>query len=794
MARRLHGRKQEREHLLGLLDGARLGRGQVLIIEGGEGTGKSALLAEAMTEAARRDFSVASVGAGEGALAPLAPFLRALGGAPRVAANGHRPAGADDQRAWLMEQLWLVEQLPLLLTAYSERGPLLVALDDLQRADPATLLALRLLPPRLVPARLAWLVSRRPGEGGPALDQLISLLEHDGATRVVLDPLAEESVAEILTDVMGAPPGPGLLALAGEAGGIPALVVALAEGLLEEQGVQIDGGRAELVRTCLPGRLCSIVGERLAPLAPDTGHLLEMAALLDGPFPVEELARILERPPSDLLPGLDEALSAGILRAEGSCLNFSCGLGRRVVAEKVPEPVRQALRRQIGAGSTTGQDSRPSNGSRPTSPRYPLAKPPVEADGPVAEPLWARALVSWRQGRPGRALDRARQAVDQSGSTTMAASAASTGWADPPLTLAGMLADIGQFDEAKRILATLAEGVERTGDRRAAAALASVHSRLAFHTGDVDGAAAAAESGCIGASECGDELLLATARSVLAAVALRRGDLARARQDLEGQRARLGDPPSQFLADRFRLLEAQLACAGGSAAGAVELLAPIYEDPGAHRSLLVEEPAAAAWMVRTALKVDARARATAVARAAAELAADNPSVAPLLGGAAHARGVLDRDGSALLRAIWGYRRPWNQASAAEDAGVVLAAGGDRSAALAQFDQALAAYEKAGAVSDASRLRSRLRSLGVRRRHWRQVARPVYGWDSLTDTERSVAGQVAEGLTNRQVAGRMFLSPHTIDFHLRQIFRKLDISSRVELARHLVERDGAITFV
>jgi len=36
---------------------------------------------------------------------------------------------------------------------------------------------------------------------------------------------------------------------------------------------------------------------------------------------------------------------------------------------------------------------------------------------------------------------------------------------------------------------------------------------------------------------------------------------------------------------------------------------------------------------------------------------------------------------------------------------------------------------------------------------------------------------------------MFLSPHTIDFHLRQIFRKLDIGSRVDLARQVVERDN-----
>jgi DNA-binding CsgD family transcriptional regulator len=74
--------------------------------------------------------------------------------------------------------------------------------------------------------------------------------------------------------------------------------------------------------------------------------------------------------------------------------------------------------------------------------------------------------------------------------------------------------------------------------------------------------------------------------------------------------------------------------------------------------------------------------------------------------------------------------------------------------------------------------------------WRGgVRRPGFGWSSLTDTESTVAMLVADGLTNREMATRMFLSPHTIDFHLRQVFRKLDIRSRVELTRMVLERDA-----
>lgn len=65
-----------------------------------------------------------------------------------------------------------------------------------------------------------------------------------------------------------------------------------------------------------------------------------------------------------------------------------------------------------------------------------------------------------------------------------------------------------------------------------------------------------------------------------------------------------------------------------------------------------------------------------------------------------------------------------------------------------------------------------------------VARPRTrpGWDSLTAAERGVALVIADGATNREAAARLYLSPHTIDYYLRQIFKKLGVTSRVELTR------------
>ena len=88
----------------------------------------------------------------------------------------------------------------------------------------------------------------------------------------------------------------------------------------------------------------------------------------------------------------------------------------------------------------------------------------------------------------------------------------------------------------------------------------------------------------------------------------------------------------------------------------------------------------------------------------------------------------------------------------------------------------------------ARIRCRLRGLGVRRRYSTQSAgRPATGWQSLTDTELVASELVAQGLNNQQVADQMYISVHTVAFHMRQIFRKLNIGSRVELARIVMQQ-------
>jgi transcriptional regulator of acetoin/glycerol metabolism/DNA-binding CsgD family transcriptional regulator len=71
----------------------------------------------------------------------------------------------------------------------------------------------------------------------------------------------------------------------------------------------------------------------------------------------------------------------------------------------------------------------------------------------------------------------------------------------------------------------------------------------------------------------------------------------------------------------------------------------------------------------------------------------------------------------------------------------------------------------------------------------RTSSPGFGWTSLTEAELAVAQKISRGMTNREAAADLYVSPHTIDFHLRKLFRKLDVTSRVELTRVVLEQEG-----
>ena len=134
----------------------------------------------------------------------------------------------------------------------------------------------------------------------------------------------------------------------------------------------------------------------------------------------------------------------------------------------------------------------------------------------------------------------------------------------------------------------------------------------------------------------------------------------------------------------------------------------------------------------------------------------------------------------FVRAVELHRaapRPFEDARTELHFGEFLRRERRRTDAREHLRHAVEGFERLGAEPWAERARAELRASGETARK-----RDPSTLDHLTAQELQSARLVAEGATNRDVAGRLFLSPRTVDYHLRKIFTKLDVSSRAELIR------------
>ncbi len=195
-------------------------------------------------------------------------------------------------------------------------------------------------------------------------------------------------------------------------------------------------------------------------------------------------------------------------------------------------------------------------------------------------------------------------------------------------------------------------------------------------------------------------------------------------------------------------------------------------------------------LVRIALSGGANTVARQVHTLTSMAARLNPTVCSLAAAADQCHGLIAHDRHALERAVEGFRESRRQpahAAACEDAARANAAGGDRASTIALFRQAQALYEQMDAHADIARVDDALRSLGVRRRRTTIRAADATGWQALTPTEQKIAALVAEGLSNPQIASRQYISRHTVESHLKHIYPKLGINSRLELATVTIQQ-------
>lgn len=516
----------------------------------------------------------------------------------------------------------------------------------------------------------------------------------------------------------------------------------------------------------------------LAHAAPATGYQPPVTAVLDTLFAAGRLADVADLARGALAHPRPAAVAADLRCRLAQALLFAgrAGESAAAVAPVLTDPgVPSELRRHALAASLLAQSV--DDPERARIGAQDVLTGPAAAPG---DPAWATAAtvvcyVARAAGDLTEAVRLARAAVAALDGSTPAVFRA---YAE--LALAGVLADAGDRAGAEAVLTRTMDETERRGlEPHRTWALISRADHL-VRVGRPDEARGVAASAAEAAGRMGAALLTPMAAAVLTRVALRVGEPAAAaliERSMIGPRR-----PAPWSGPHGWFALVATAERDGPR-NALDLLNGPDADLVSRPDLHLREPGAAAWLVRLARAVGDTELRRAAVRAARDLAARNPGFPTLAAAARHAAGLADGDTGALARAAREHTDPWAAAWAAEDAGRCVAErGGPAAPAVAHLETALRRFGAIGAERDAARVFRQLKTMGVRHRRGPRPATRTTGWESLTPQERTIAYLTSQGMTNRQIAARVHLSPHTVNYHLRRIYRKLDVRSRIELAR------------
>ncbi|MGZ0151925.1 ATP-binding protein [Kribbella sp. WER1] len=834
----LRGRSEELGKLLEALRAAGNGRASVAVVSGEPGIGKSALLAAAMEQAERQGFLVASAVAHQtdniSPLASLAPALRA-GAEPLIDTGQFLVlAGLNTQ------PLWLAERLADLIGRRLAGVRALIVLDDAQWADPLTAFVLRVVVDRLPAAQVLWLLATRPSPGGTA-DQLVEAVNVP-VHSIPLAPLTADAIQDLAADRLNHAVDPSLAVQLAGVQGIPFLAEQLIAGLylsdddlsaglvegVRRRTAELSESSRELVRTAAvfgsESRLEDVAVLMAAPvarLAAPLEEAIRAGLLADGGSVLRFRHELLRSAAlADVPPSAQRALHGAIASQLMSAGRGAAAAAPHVLAVAQPgdraavETLREAARELLATMSTTaaeviqqafelarGDDVlraevgldvvsvllaawqydrakafadelvRGASAELRATVRLQLApfrrltaeelvvpgaagalaerlaayrallgtEPPSEATDPIAQGLQQVAAAGLARGE-GRYLD-ARGLY-------AAARAVPSGLGSLPPTLVevGELYCRAETDDLPAALERVRE-LMTAGDSWAAPQLAVLRARLEYASGNLQEAEDAAQSGLRWMDQLHDQTLAPAADQVLALIALLRGHLSQARK----------------LAGNDPTINALLAVADGDQ-HALNRLAAVPPD----------------FPERIAVLLQADARH--------ELEQLQPSAASRGALAVVAAGNDVEQLAAAVEVIRTAHRPLLLAQAEERYGRAALAAGDRKTGVPALERALDSLAALGATAPAGRIQSVLQAAGVRRRRWAAVPpRALEGWEALTPMERRVALLVADGHTNRSAAEELVVSASTVGTHLRAVFGKLGVNSRVQLTRLVLER-------
>ncbi|MFG1924603.1 ATP-binding protein [Cryptosporangium sp. NPDC048952] len=908
------GRARELDVLRRALADTANGAGGCLVLSGPAGIGKSRLLRAAVDQAREIPLSVAFRRAFE---LDRAVGLLTLGSTLRACDP------PTDAFSWLARDsghsFATLERLGATLEAHAARRPLLVVIDDAHWIDEFSAVAIRQLVPALASSPVRWLFARRPEPVDTPGRRVLDWLIRDGATELPLGRLADEAVGQLCAQALEAAVDDTVLALARGFGGIPLQVTQLMSSLRVTDQIVVADGIASVVGTDLPSSFVAMIRQVLDQLPEETRRLARAASVFDRPFLIDELARLLDRRPAELIPLVEQAIDARVLVEEGPYLTFVHDQVRRAIYHTLSRAIAVVLHQEAAALARADERApmeiayhlvRGGAGGRKDTVDLLRAAahdvadvaPSTAADfvlhalealgehDPERSPVVAEAIgylaragrltEAQQQGRTvlragldrhvealllyglaeafkhagknetavdyadqglahvsdtdalaarlhairahalvyagdladadaaGERADRIGRATGEIGASVFGRTARSlvaqtTGDLDaalrhaaeateaadaaggealqrhPRIWLASALTALDRFGEAGRVLERGRAESERLGTGWSAPLWHYYTAALLAARGNLDEALAEADAGVAVAEQLGSHQLAVPLLATLTRLAVERDELPAAEEYLRHMH-RLMHTGITAAPEDVDWAEGVLLNTTAGPTAAMPVLAPLYDALPDRPVLVGQDPGNASTLVRVALAADDAERARTVATTARDLAHRNPGLHALTGAAAHADGLLRRDEQALRTAIGHFRQTQRRlalATALEDAATLT---DEPHTARGWRREALTLAVACGA----HRMRQRLeRALGV-------ASESVL--NQLSRAERRVALLVADGLTNHQVAQQLHLSRHTVDSHLRKIFAKWNIQSRVALANMVATQNHGKT--
>jgi DNA-binding CsgD family transcriptional regulator len=363
--------------------------------------------------------------------------------------------------------------------------------------------------------------------------------------------------------------------------------------------------------------------------------------------------------------------------------------------------------------------------------------------------------------------------------------------ADPALTDLRLLLQInnavtlGNLDQYEEALAAARQARHLADQVGTAIRLAQAHSalgQLLFETGRWDDALAEVE---VLHEDLKEPAAACCDHGIAAVIGFHRGEITAARRHLAA-----AVPHAKRIGNRLigpLALARSLDCEHADALP--EALAVLTAGFADNTEELEEIEDLLADAVRLATKTGDLGTARALAGHATALAAES-EIPHRQANALYCRGLLDHDGTRLLAAAERYgdaSRPLLSAKALEAAAGDFVRTDDRGQARAAFTRAVEIYTSLGAATDAARLQTRFRAHGIRRGPHAKHRQARSGWDSLTPAETKIAALVEGGLSNPEIAARLLLSRRTVATHVSHILKKLDVHSRIDIAREAALR-------